>query len=90
MGRQNDTVLNKLSGIVTWLKRNGQVSITGLLPADERPERRDPEGHPFAQAEVDKMMEVAGGHKDLLRLGKIASTIAGNRNTLYESTTAAA
>jgi hypothetical protein len=27
-GRQNDTVLNKLSGIVTWLKRNGPVSIT--------------------------------------------------------------
>lgn len=68
LGRQNDTVLNKLSAVVTWLKRNGLVSITGLLPVDERPERRDPEGHPFTQAEVQKMMEVAVEHKDLLRL----------------------
>jgi integrase len=68
LGRRNHTVLNKLSCIVTWLKRNGLVSIIGLLPADERPERREPEGHPFTRAEVDKMMEVAGEHKSLLRL----------------------
>ena len=35
LGRANDTVLNKLSCIVTWLKRNGLVSIVGLLPGDE-------------------------------------------------------
>lgn len=68
LGRKNDTILNKLSGLVTWLKRNGVVSITGLLPSDERPERREPEGHPFTAAEVDKMMSIAGGHKLLLRL----------------------
>ena len=61
-------MLNKLSCIVTWLKRNGLVPIIGLLPADERPERREPEGHPFTRAEVDQMMEVAGEHKHLLRL----------------------
>ena len=33
-GRQNDAVLNKLSGIVTWLKHNGPVSITrNRIPA---------------------------------------------------------
>ncbi len=69
LGRANDTVLNKLSCIVTWLKRNGQVSIVGLLPADER---RETEGHPYSETEVDKMMEIAGKHKLLLRLAKNA------------------
>lgn len=49
LGRANDTVLNKLSCIVTWLKRNGLVSIVGLLPGDERPERRETEGHPYSR-----------------------------------------
>jgi hypothetical protein len=66
LGRANDTVLNKLSCIVTWLRRNGLVSIVGLLPGDERPERRDTEGHPYSETEVDKMMEVADSHKLLL------------------------
>jgi len=68
LGRANDTVLNKLSCIVTWLKRNGLVSLVGLLPSDERPERRETEGHPYSEIEVAKMMEVAGSHKLLLRL----------------------
>jgi len=68
LGRANDTVLNKLSCIVTWLKRNGLVSIVGLLPADERPERRETEGQPLSETEVDKVMEIAGEHKLLLRL----------------------
>jgi|GEM_PF-6258402 integrase len=68
LGRANDTVLNKLSCIVTWLKRNGLVSIVGLLPGDERPERRETEGHPYSKTEVDKQMEVVDEHKDLLRL----------------------
>jgi integrase len=68
LGRQSDTVLNKLNVVVTWLKRNGLVSITGLLPGDERPERREPEGHPFTETEVKKMMVKAGEGKLLLRL----------------------
>ena len=51
LGRANDTVLNKLSCVVTWLKRNGLVSIVGLLPADERPERRETEGHPYSETD---------------------------------------
>jgi hypothetical protein len=61
-GRANDTVLNKLSCIVTWLKRNGLVSTVGLLPADERPERRETERHPFSETGVDKMTELATRH----------------------------
>jgi integrase len=38
------------------------------LPADERPERRETEGHPRSETEVDKVMEMAGEHKLLLRL----------------------
>lgn len=52
LGRANDTVLNKLSCIVTWLKRNGLMSIVGLLPGDERPERRETEGQPYADVWV--------------------------------------
>jgi hypothetical protein len=59
LGRANDTVLNKLSCIVTWRKRNGMVNIVGLLPGDERPERRETEGHPYSKTEVDEQMEVA-------------------------------
>jgi len=72
LGRANDTVLNKLSCIVTWLKRNGLVSIVGLLPGDERPERRETEGQPYSKTEVDKQMELAGEHKHLLRLANNA------------------
>jgi hypothetical protein len=32
LGKKNDTVLSKLNVVVTWLKRNGLVSTTGLLP----------------------------------------------------------
>jgi integrase len=64
-GRANDTVLNKLACIVSWLKYLG---IVGLLPAEERPTRRETESHPFSQAELDAMMAAAGAHKLLLRL----------------------
>lgn len=60
-GRAHDTVLNKLSCIVTWLKRNGLVS-TVVLPADERPEPRETEGPSFSETGVDKMMELATRH----------------------------
>jgi integrase len=64
-GRANDTVLNKLACIVSWLKCLG---IVGLLLAEERPTRRETESHPFPQAELDAMMAAAGAHRLLLRL----------------------
>jgi hypothetical protein len=61
LGRANDTVLNKLSCIVTWLKRDGLVSTVGLLPADERPARRETGGHPFSET-GDKIMKLVTRH----------------------------
>lgn len=66
-GLSSETVLNKLSVVVTWLKKNPVLSITGLLPAEERPDRKEPEPRPWTDAEVDAQM-AKNIHRLLIRL----------------------
>ena len=66
-GKAPVTALNKLMTICTWLKKNTVVSITGLLRAEDWPEKRDTEPNPYTDGELTKMFAAAGQHHLLLR-----------------------
>ena len=69
-----DTVLNKLATVVSWMKRNQTVRITGLLMAEDWPERRVTAPRPFSEQEIEVMMTEAdlltedGKYRLILRL----------------------
>jgi integrase len=54
-----DTVLNKLGYVVSWMKRNQLVRITGLLMTEDWPERKPTSPQPFTEHEISALMAVA-------------------------------
>jgi integrase len=66
-GKVNDTVLNKLMVVVTWLKHNPLKPITGLLKPEDWPLKKKTKPRPFRKDEIDAQMALANGDKLLLR-----------------------
>ncbi len=60
------TVLNKLMSVVTFLKKNPEVSITRLLKAEDWPEKPETEPNPYTDEELRAMMEAATPDERLL------------------------
>lgn len=65
-GKAPVTALNKMMTIVTWLKKNPIISITGLLKQEDWPEKRDTEPNPYTDAELRAMMVYATPDERLL------------------------
>jgi len=65
-GKASVTALNKMMIVSTWLKKNTVVSITGLLKAEDWPDKPDTEPNPYTDAEQSAMMSITTANEHLL------------------------
>ena len=66
-GYSNDTVLNKLVTVTSWLRKNPVKSLIVLRPEDF-PLKKVTKPNPYHRVEIEAMLKAAGKHKLLLRL----------------------
>jgi integrase len=62
----NDTVINNLMSICSWMRKNQLVKIVGLLETDDWPASEPTKANPYHDEEIKKMMAVATDEEHLL------------------------
>ncbi len=65
-GLADVTVLNNLMSVSTWLKKNPVLPVTGLLKAEDWPDKPDTDPNLYSETDLEKMMNVAGPSERLL------------------------
>jgi integrase len=71
-GKKDLTVLNKLTVVLTWLRKNPVVSITGLMKpgsmkeGGDWPFKADSVPEPYSRAEQKALLDAAGEHQLLV------------------------
>lgn len=65
-GYEQDTVLNKLMAVSTFLKKNPVLSVTKLLKVEDWPEKKETKPNPYNDAELRRMIAAATSRERLL------------------------